>query len=92
MSQIVSELLTTKMLARRWQFSPRTLEGWRYRNEGPPYLIFGRRVLYALSDVEAFEAAMFERKGELTAVTRAPVVMTAARLPTPSVSRGGRSA
>lgn len=91
MSQIVSDLLTTKMLARRWQFSPRTLEGWRYRNEGPPYLIFGRRVLYALSDIEAFESAMFQRKGELTAVTRAPVVGAAAGLPTSSRSSGGRS-
>ena len=43
-------------LAERWSFSPRTLEQWRWRGIGPRYLKLGGRVIYRLSDVEAFEA------------------------------------
>lgn len=44
-------------LARRWSISPRTLERWRYLNQGPAFLKLGGRILYRLEDVEAFEAA-----------------------------------
>jgi Helix-turn-helix domain len=44
-------------LARRWRVSPRTLERWRWLNQGPPYLKLGGRVVYRLADIEAFEAA-----------------------------------
>ncbi len=43
-------------LAERWSLSPRTLEQWRWRGVGPRYLKLGGRVIYRLSDVEAFEA------------------------------------
>jgi hypothetical protein len=43
-------------LARRWKLSPRTLERWRWLNEGPPYLKIGGRVVYRLDDIEAFES------------------------------------
>ena len=43
-------------LARRWAMSPRTLERWRWTGEGPRYLKVGKRVVYRLDDVEAFEA------------------------------------
>lgn len=43
-------------LSRRWSISPRTLENWRWRNEGPIYLKIGGRVAYRLDDIEAFEA------------------------------------
>jgi hypothetical protein len=43
-------------LSRRWGFSPRTLEGWRWHGKGPPFLKAGGKVLYRLEDVEAFEA------------------------------------
>ena len=43
-------------LAERWSLSPRTLEQWRWRGIGPRYLKLGGRVIYRLSDVEAFEA------------------------------------
>ena len=43
-------------LSRRWSISPRTLENWRWRNEGPVYLKIGGRVAYRLDDVKAFEA------------------------------------
>lgn len=44
-------------LARRWSLSPRTLERWRWRDQGPAYLKVGGRVLYRLEDIEAFERA-----------------------------------
>jgi hypothetical protein len=42
-------------LARRWRISCRTLERWRWLNQGPPYLKIGGRVVYQLSDIETFE-------------------------------------
>jgi hypothetical protein len=47
--------LDQRDLARRWRISCRTLERWRLLNQGPPYLKLGGRVVYQLSDVEAFE-------------------------------------
>jgi hypothetical protein len=44
-------------LANRWGLSIRTLERWRYLNQGPAFLKLGGRILYRLEDVEAFEAA-----------------------------------
>lgn len=56
--------LTQTDLARRWRKSERTLESWRWKKTGPPYLKIGGRVIYRLEDIEAFElAAMSEPKG-----------------------------
>jgi hypothetical protein len=49
--------LDQKTLAERWQVSPRTLEQWRWRGQGPRFLKIGGRVIYRLSDVEAFEVS-----------------------------------
>jgi hypothetical protein len=43
-------------LARRWRISPRTLERWRWLQQGPAYLKIGGRVAYRIEDVEAYEA------------------------------------
>jgi hypothetical protein len=43
-------------LSRRWGFSPRTLEGWRWFGKGPAFIKAGGKVLYRLEDIEAFEA------------------------------------
>ena len=51
--------LNQELLARRWSLSPRSLERWRWRGEGPPFLKVGGRVLYRLEDIEAYEAAHF---------------------------------
>lgn len=48
--------LNTVDLARRWKYSPKTLENLRWRNEGPPYLKIKGRILYRLEDIEAYEA------------------------------------
>lgn len=50
-------LLKTDEAAEELGLSPRTLEGWRRRGEGPPYLHFGRRVKYRIEDLEAYKAA-----------------------------------
>ena len=44
-------------LARRWRISPRTLERWRWLQQGPSYLKIGGRIAYRLADIEAYEAA-----------------------------------
>jgi hypothetical protein len=49
--------LNQKELARRWRISPRTLERWRWLREGPSYLKIGGKVIYRLTEIEAFEAA-----------------------------------
>ncbi len=43
-------------LADRWNISERTLERWRWLDEGPAYLKIGGRVVYRLEDVEHYEA------------------------------------
>jgi hypothetical protein len=48
-------------VARRWRISARTLERWRWLKQGPAYLKVGGRVVYRLSDVEAYEKAQLHR-------------------------------
>ena len=50
-------LLETGQAADELGLSPRTLEGWRRRGEGPRFLKFGRRVKYRPEDIEAYKAA-----------------------------------
>ena len=54
-------------LAARWKISHRTLERWRWVQEGPRYLKIGGRVVYRLSDVEAFERKVQSVPDELLA-------------------------
>jgi hypothetical protein len=49
-------------LSRRWGFSPRTLEGWRWFGKGPAFIKVGGKVLYRLDDVEAFEAMQLRQR------------------------------
>jgi len=58
MSDLLSHHLNQIELSRRWRISPRTLERWRWLGEGPQYLKIGGRVVYRLSDIEAYEAAL----------------------------------
>lgn len=44
-------------LSKRWNVSARTLEHWRWEGIGPSYIKLGRRVVYSLVDIEAFERA-----------------------------------
>jgi hypothetical protein len=49
-------------LADRWGLSPRTLENWRWRGEGPRFVKIGRKVLYRIADVEAYEHEQLRTK------------------------------
>lgn len=62
--------LNQQLLARRWSLSPRSLERWRWRGEGPPFLKVGGRVLYRLEDIEAYEAANFRRPADRRAAPK----------------------
>jgi hypothetical protein len=42
-------------LAIRWGMSPKTLRRWRQHHQGPVYCKLGSRVVYLLTEVEAFE-------------------------------------
>jgi hypothetical protein len=42
-------------LARRFRVSPRTLERWRWKKTGPNYVKLGGKIVYSLTDVEAYE-------------------------------------
>ena len=55
--------LTQHDLARRWRMSERTLEAWRWRKRGPPYLRIGGKIIYRRSDVLAYEAAHLRAGG-----------------------------
>lgn len=48
-------LLLECELGRRWRKSVRTLQRWRSRGTGPPYIRLGARIFYRLDDVLAFE-------------------------------------
>jgi hypothetical protein len=50
-------------LARRWRVSERTLERWRWLEQGPPYLKIGGRVVYRLDQIESYEAAQARNCG-----------------------------
>lgn len=53
---LVAPRLTEQELAERWNMSPRSLQQWRLRGQGPRYLKLGTAVRYPLEWVEEFEA------------------------------------
>ena len=56
-STLPKRYLTGRQLSDRYQVSPRTIEDWRRRGVGPPYLrLNGRDVLYPEDGVAAWEA------------------------------------
>ena len=61
-------ILDQKELVDRWGISGRTLEGWRQRKRGPPFLRLEGRVLYPLADVEAYEAEHLQAAPLLAAI------------------------
>ena len=48
--------LSEAALAERWLISRRSLQRWRHLRMGPTFIRLGRRVVYPLAEVEAFEA------------------------------------
>lgn len=49
-------LLSTKLLSRRWNIAPRTLERWRAEGRGPQFVRIGRHIRYRQTDIQTFEA------------------------------------
>ncbi|HEY8577179.1 MAG TPA: helix-turn-helix domain-containing protein [Devosia sp.] len=60
---MTTQHLDQRQLACRWNISPRTLERWRWQNDGPSYIKIGGRVCYRLEDVEAYEGAQLHPIG-----------------------------
>lgn len=54
--------LTPIDLACRWRTTLRTLEAWRYREQGPKYIKVGTAkrgsILYRISDIISYESKM----------------------------------
>ena len=48
------EYLITEEVATKLRTSPETVRYWRHEGKGPRSFKVGRRVLYALEDVDAF--------------------------------------
>jgi hypothetical protein len=59
-------------LAVRWGVSVRTLERWRFLNQGPAFLKLIGRVVYRLEDVEAFETTQMRHGTKDSAPARSP--------------------
>lgn len=51
----MSDLLTTPEAAAYLRLSPRTLENWRVRGQGPRFRKLGDRVLYAQGDLDRWQ-------------------------------------
>lgn len=51
-----SVFLTEAELAARWRHSLRSVQRWREEGGGPPWVRIGRRIVYRIADIEAFEA------------------------------------
>lgn len=56
-----------KQLAERWNISAKTLERWRWAGEGPRFLKLGGRVVYRITDIEAFEEAQLRSRTDVPA-------------------------
>lgn len=56
--------LTEAELAARWLHSHRSLQRWRASGKGPRSIRIGQRVIYRVSDVEAFEANAAETESD----------------------------
>jgi len=54
--------LTTEEVAERFRTTPNTVHYWRATGTGPVGVRIARRVLYAETDVERFEAEARERE------------------------------
>lgn len=50
--------MTTNEVAARFRTSPETVRWWRFTGTGPASIKPGKRVLYAIEAVEAFEARL----------------------------------
>jgi excisionase family DNA binding protein len=59
--------LTTKEVAERLRLHHQTLINWRVSGNGPRFIKVGRKVLYPLIEVEAFEKAQLHQANSVRA-------------------------
>lgn len=55
MSTTHHRYLNTQEVAERLRLSEGTLANWRTRGEGPQYVKLGRKVLYAVAEIDDYE-------------------------------------
>ena len=55
--------MTEEELAARWRHSLRSLQRWRADGNGPKHTRIGRRVVFRVADIEAFEAKHMRAEG-----------------------------
>jgi predicted DNA-binding transcriptional regulator AlpA len=60
----MDEHLDENQLAKRLSLSPRTIQRWRQDGKGPPYLKLGRRIVYRLPDILAWEQAFWNNPSD----------------------------
>jgi hypothetical protein len=65
---VTEQLLTRVEAARILGCSPRVLDAWAYRGEGPPYYRIGKRAMYRASELDAWIDA--QRRGPDPTVSR----------------------
>jgi predicted site-specific integrase-resolvase len=56
--------MTTAEVAERFRCAPETIRWWRYAGRGPASIKAGRRTLYPVEAVEAFEAELRAQAAE----------------------------
>ena len=54
-------LISARMLSERWSLPTTKLNQWRWNGRGPRHVKLGRRVMYRIQDVEAFEAQRLQQ-------------------------------
>jgi hypothetical protein len=57
MQNVLDELLNEEEAGRTLKIAVKTLQSWRSRGGGPPYIKLGRCVRYRIRDLEAFISA-----------------------------------
>jgi hypothetical protein len=55
------QYLTVPELASRLRMSPGTLANWRFKGEGPNFLKIGKKILYPIAEVVAYEEQALRR-------------------------------
>lgn len=68
----MSQILTTEQAAKRLGFEPGTLDQWRWRGCGPPFVKFGRWVRYRSDDLDDWVANRQSFRSTSEANARAP--------------------
>ena len=53
--------LTARETAARWKLNVVTLANWRVQGKGPKFIKLGRRVLYPLGEIEAYEQSQLRQ-------------------------------